>query len=82
MIAPMWRGDDELERRASDLGGRLPEALAPLARIAYNYRWCWTPGGNLTTIAVLSGADLQGRMFATSTATPGRADTVTTEPRG
>src|SRR3954447_22331630 len=45
MIAPMWRGDEELERRASDLGGRLPEALAPLARIAYNYRWCWTPGG-------------------------------------
>ena len=24
---------------------RLPDALAALARIAYNYRWCWYPGG-------------------------------------
>ena len=24
---------------------RLPEPLFPLARIAYNYRWSWTPGG-------------------------------------
>ena len=27
------------------LHGRLPEALAPLAPIAYNYRWCWYPDG-------------------------------------
>ncbi len=39
------RGDDELARRAADLAGRLPEELAPLARIAYNYRWRWYPGG-------------------------------------
>ncbi|HWJ50613.1 MAG TPA: alpha-glucan family phosphorylase [Solirubrobacteraceae bacterium] len=39
------RGDEELARRAADLAGRLPDALAPLARIAYNYRWCWYPGG-------------------------------------
>ncbi len=39
------RGDEELGFRAADLAGRLPEALAPLARIAYNYRWCWYPGG-------------------------------------
>ena len=44
MIAAM-RGDQELGRRAADLAGRLPDALAPLARIAYNYRWCWYPGG-------------------------------------
>ncbi|HMC94597.1 MAG TPA: DUF3417 domain-containing protein, partial [Polyangia bacterium] len=31
--------------KAADLAGRLPEALAPLARIAYNYRWRWYPGG-------------------------------------
>jgi len=37
MIAAM-RGDEELGRRAADLAGRLPAALAPLARIAYNYR--------------------------------------------
>jgi glycogen phosphorylase len=39
------RGDEELGRRAADLAGRLPEELAPLARIAYNYRWRWYPGG-------------------------------------
>ena len=41
----MGRGDEELGRRAADLAGRLPDALAPLARIAYNYRWCWYAGG-------------------------------------
>ena len=44
MILAM-RGDQELGFSAADLAGRLPEALAPLARIAYNYRWCWYPGG-------------------------------------
>ena len=39
------RGDEELDRRAADLAARLPDALGPLARIAYNYRWCWYPGG-------------------------------------
>ena len=39
------RGDEELARRAADLAGRLPGPLAPLARIAYNYRWRWYPGG-------------------------------------
>jgi glycogen phosphorylase len=44
MIVAM-RGDEELGLKAADLAGRLPEALAPLARIAYNYRWRWYPGG-------------------------------------
>ena len=44
MIVAM-RGDEELGRSAADLAGRLPDALAPLARIAYNYRWGWYPGG-------------------------------------
>ena len=39
------RGDEELGRRAADLAGRLPGELASLARIAYNYRWCWFAGG-------------------------------------
>jgi starch phosphorylase len=42
--AAVW-GDADLARRAADLAGRLPEALAPLARIAYNYRWAWYPRG-------------------------------------
>ena len=41
----MSRGQEELERRAADLASRLPEGLAPLARLAYNYRWRWHPGG-------------------------------------
>ena len=44
MIVAM-RGDQELGLKAADLAGRLPDALARLARIAYNYRWCWYPGG-------------------------------------
>ena len=39
------RGDEELARRAVDLAGRLPEELASLAGIAYNYRWRWYPDG-------------------------------------
>ena len=44
MIVAM-RGEEELGRRAADLAARLPDALASLARIAYNYRWCWFAGG-------------------------------------
>ncbi len=32
-------------RAAEELAERLPEALAPVARLAYNYRWSWLPGG-------------------------------------
>ncbi|MGO9496784.1 MAG: alpha-glucan family phosphorylase, partial [Solirubrobacteraceae bacterium] len=38
-------GVEELSARAADLAARLPEALTPLARIAYNYRWAWYPRG-------------------------------------
>src|SRR3984885_15541315 len=38
-------GREDVRRAAEDLAGRLPAALAPLARIAYNYRWSWLPGG-------------------------------------
>ncbi len=38
-------GDEALKRKVADLADRVPGALAPLARIAYNYRWCWYPGG-------------------------------------
>ncbi|MHB8657360.1 MAG: alpha-glucan family phosphorylase [Solirubrobacteraceae bacterium] len=39
-------GTGDIRRAAEELGRRLPDALAPLARLAYNYRWCWTPGGH------------------------------------
>jgi starch phosphorylase len=39
-------GREDVRRAASDLAERIPDALAPLARLAYNYRWSWTPGGH------------------------------------
>src|SRR3954447_6221890 len=42
----MRRGEADLDRAAAALAWRLPEPLAPLARIAYNYRWAWMPGGS------------------------------------
>ena len=41
----MTLGAAELSGRAADLAERLPGALAPIARIAYNYRWAWYPRG-------------------------------------
>ena len=38
-------GRRDIERAVSDLAERLPHPLAPLARIAYNYRWAWFPHG-------------------------------------
>ena len=38
-------GREDMRRAAAELAERLPDALAPLARIAYNYRWSWLPGG-------------------------------------
>ena len=35
----------DVARAADELAERLPEELAPLARLAYNYRWSWLPGG-------------------------------------
>jgi starch phosphorylase len=38
-------GRGDIQCAAEDLAGRLPDPLAPLARIAFNYRWSWLPGG-------------------------------------
>jgi glycogen phosphorylase len=38
-------GAQDIVRAAEELADRLPEPLAPLARLAYNYRWSWLPGG-------------------------------------
>ncbi len=39
-------GHEDVARAAADLAERLPEPLAPLARLAFNYRWSWLPGGS------------------------------------
>ena len=38
-------GARDLARAVHGLADRLPERLWPLARVAYNYRWSWAPGG-------------------------------------
>jgi starch phosphorylase len=40
-----WPGTDDLAAAAAALAARLPDELAPLARLAYGYRWTWMPGG-------------------------------------
>jgi len=38
-------GAREADERATELAWRLPTELAPLARIALDYRWAWDPDG-------------------------------------
>jgi starch phosphorylase len=41
----MFAGHDDVERAIQELETFLPEPLRPLARVAYNYHWCWTADG-------------------------------------
>jgi starch phosphorylase len=36
---------DDIDRAVAELAERLPAPLYPLARLAYDYRWSWAPGG-------------------------------------
>lgn len=38
-------GSRDIARNVSRLQAHLPAALAPLAEVAYNYRWAWSPAG-------------------------------------
>jgi starch phosphorylase len=40
-----WPGAEDLGAAAAALAARLPDELAPLARLAHSYRWTWMPGG-------------------------------------
>jgi glycogen phosphorylase len=42
----MTAGHEDLLRAGEALAARIPQPLAGLARLAYNYRWSWTPGGH------------------------------------
>ena len=37
-------GRRDIERAIAELAARLPEPLAPVARVVYNYRWLWARG--------------------------------------
>ena len=45
ILRPLDAGVEDVAAAAQDLAGRLPTPLQPLAELAYNYRWSWTPGG-------------------------------------
>jgi starch phosphorylase len=47
-----YPGGEDLRRAGDQLAARLPSALAPFARLAYNYRWCWMRGGDELFAAV------------------------------
>jgi starch phosphorylase len=65
-MTPSPPGLADLVRAADLLATRLPAPLAPLARIAYDYAWAWTPGG-----ATLF-SDLDARRFRLAEENPVR----------
>jgi glycogen phosphorylase len=40
-----WPGQGDLEHRTNELAARLPAELDVFAKLAFNYRWSWMPGG-------------------------------------
>jgi starch phosphorylase len=40
-----YDGSRDVAQAVAELAERLPDALQPLARVAFNYRWSWMPGG-------------------------------------
>jgi starch phosphorylase len=45
VTATAHNGREDIRRAAEDLAQGLVPALAPLAHLAYNYRWSWAAGG-------------------------------------
>ena len=43
-IASPIDGREDIDRAVADLAARLPAPLAPLASLAFDYRWSWLPG--------------------------------------
>jgi glycogen phosphorylase len=41
----VYQGAGDIRRAWAELADRLPDELAPLARLAYNYRWSWLRDG-------------------------------------
>ena len=44
----MYPGDKDIDRAVEQLALQLPGPLRPLARVAYDYRWSWSPDGAAT----------------------------------
>lgn len=45
VVSHRYAGEGDRLEAERALAGRLPESLAPLARLAYNYLWSWLAGG-------------------------------------
>src|SRR5204863_3027117 len=43
-LMTVTEGRDDIQAAAAELDERLPDRLAPLVRVAYNYWWAWLPG--------------------------------------
>lgn len=48
----MYPGDSDIDAAVAELAETLPDALRPLARVAYDYRWCWAADGAATFEAI------------------------------
>ena len=48
----MFPGERDIDRAVAELQEGLPEQLWPLARVAYNYRWCWAAEGPAVFAAI------------------------------
>ena len=48
----MFPGERDIDRAVAELEDGLPERLRPLARVAYDYRWCWAAEGAATFAAI------------------------------
>ena len=48
----MFAGDRDLDAAVAELAAALPQALQPLARVAFDYRWSWAADGPDTFAAI------------------------------
>ncbi len=48
----MFAGDRDIDAAAAELAEALPPALQPLARVAFDYRWCWAADGDAVFAAI------------------------------
>ncbi|MCU0966609.1 MAG: DUF3417 domain-containing protein, partial [Burkholderiaceae bacterium] len=51
----MFAGDRDIDAAVAELAAELPAALQPLARVAFDYRWCWAADGASTFAAIDPG---------------------------
>jgi glycogen phosphorylase len=48
----MYAGDRDIDAAVAELAAVLPAALQPLARVAFDYRWCWSADGAASFAAI------------------------------